>query len=75
VDGMDGVLLLGVMGAGTLVGPVGWAVRRPNPTGPGRRCRTTLGGAQVLLDETLGAWCRRGRDVPVLLVGAREGVQ
>lgn len=70
VDGIDGVLLLVVIGDGKLVVPVDFAVRRPNPTGPGRRCRTTLGWAQVMLDETLGALCRRGLDLPGPLVVA-----
>ena len=40
VDGIDGVLLLVVIGDGKLVVPVDFAVRRPNPTGPGARCRS-----------------------------------
>ena len=44
VDGIDGVLLLVVIGDGKLIVPVDFAVRRPNPTGPGRRCRTNWGG-------------------------------
>src|SRR5258707_7911582 len=43
VDGIDGVLLLVVIGDGKLIVPVDFALRRPNPTGPGRRCRTKLG--------------------------------
>lgn len=70
MDGIDGVLLLVVIGDGTLVVPVDFAVRRPNPKGPGRRCRTTLGWAQVMLDETLVALGRRGLDLPVPLVVA-----
>jgi hypothetical protein len=72
VDGMDGVLLLVVMGDGTLVVPVDLAVRRPNPTGPGRRCRTKRGWAQGRLDETLAAWRRRGLALPVPLVVAES---
>jgi hypothetical protein len=70
VDGMDGVLLLVVIGDGKLIVPVDFAVRRPNPKGPGRRCRTKLGWAQVMLDETLAALRRRGLDLPAPLVVA-----
>ena len=70
VDGIDGVLLLVVIGDGKLIVPVDFAVRRPNPTGPGRRCRTKLGWAQVMLDETLAALRRRGLDLPAPLVVA-----
>jgi hypothetical protein len=70
VDGIDGVLLLVVIGDGKLVVPVDFAVRRPNPKGPGRRCRTKLGWAQVMLDETLAALRRRGLDLPAPLVVA-----
>jgi len=70
VDGSDGVLLLVVLGDGKLVVPVDFAVRRPNPTGPGRRCRSQLGWAQVMLDESLAALQRRGLDLPAPLVVA-----
>jgi hypothetical protein len=70
VDGIDGVLLLVVIGDGKLVVPVDFAVRRPNPKGPGRRCRTKLGWAQGMLDETLAALRRRGLALPVPLVVA-----
>jgi len=70
VSGIDGVLLLVVIGDGKLVVPVDFAVRRPNPTGPGRRCRTKLEWAQVMLDETLAALRRRGLELPAPLVGA-----
>jgi len=66
------VLLLVVIGDGTLVVPVDCAVRKPNPTGPGRRCRTTLGWAQGMLDETLAALGRRGLALPVPLGGAES---
>ena len=70
VSGIDGVLLLVVIGDGKLVVPVDFAVRRPNPKGPGRRCRTKLGWAQVMLDESLAALRRRGLDLPAPLVVA-----
>lgn len=64
VDGIDGVLLLVVIGDGKLVVPVDFAVRRPDPTGPGRRCRTKLGWAQAMLDQSLAALRRRGLTLP-----------
>ena len=70
VSGIDGVLLLVVIGDGKLVVPVDFAVRRPNPTGPGRRCRTKLVWAQVMLDETLAALRQRGLDLPAPLLVA-----
>jgi len=36
LSGIDGVLLVVVIGDGKLVVPVDFAIRRPNPTGPGR---------------------------------------
>ncbi len=70
VDGIDGVLLLVVIGDGKLMVPVDFAGRRPNPTGPGRRCRTKLGWAQVMLDQSLAALRRRGLNLPAPLVVA-----
>ena len=67
---MDGVLLLVVIGDGKLVVPVDFAVRRPTPKGPGRRCRTKLGWAQVMLDESLATLRRRGLNLPAPLVVA-----
>jgi hypothetical protein len=58
VSGIDGVLLLMVVGDGQLVVPIDFAVRRPDPKGPGRRCRTKLEWTQVMLDETLAALAR-----------------
>jgi hypothetical protein len=70
VTGIDGVLLLVVIGDGKLVIPVDFAVRRPNPKGPGRRCRTKLGWVQVMLDESLAALRRRGLALPAPMVVA-----
>src|SRR5262249_31716116 len=42
VAGLDGVLWLVVIGAGQLIIPVDLAIRRPHPTGPGRRCQDQL---------------------------------
>ena len=60
VKGIDGVLLLVVIGDGKLIVPVDFAVRRPDPTGPGARCRTKLEWTRVMLDQTLAALARRG---------------
>ena len=70
VDGIDGVLLLVVIGDGKLVVPVDFAVRRPNPTGPGARCRSKLGWAQVMLDASVAALHRHGLTLPAPLVVA-----
>jgi len=70
VHGIDGVLLLVVIGEGKLVVPVDFAVRRPDPKGPGARCRTKLGWAQVMLDESVAALSRRGLHLPAPLVVA-----
>ena len=70
VHGIDGVLLLVVIGEGTLVVPVDFAVRRPDPKGPGARCRSKLGWAQVMLDESVAALRRRGLELPAPLVVA-----
>src|SRR5215831_12403150 len=37
--GIDGMLLVVVIGDGKLVVPVDFAIRRPNPSGPGAPCR------------------------------------
>ena len=71
--GLDGVLLLVVIGAGTRGGPVDFAVRRPAPKGPGARCRSTLGWAQVRLAASIAALCRRGLERPAPLVVAESG--
>lgn len=70
VSGIDGVLLIVVIGDGTLVVPVDFAVRRPDPTGPGARCRNKLEWAQVMLDENLAALTRRGVHLPAPMAAA-----
>jgi hypothetical protein len=40
VFGIDGVLLLGVIGDGKLIIPVDFAIRRPNPKGLGGAAKT-----------------------------------
>src|SRR5260370_16341737 len=74
VSGIDGVLLLMVVGDGRLVVPIDFAVRRPNPKGAGRRCRTKLEWTEAMLDETLAALARRGLELPPPIVVAASWV-
>jgi hypothetical protein len=60
VAGIDGVLLLVVIGDGKLIIPVDFAIRRPNPKGPGQRCQDKLQLTQKMLDERLTAFAKRG---------------
>lgn len=68
--GIDGVVLLVVIGDGKLVVPVDFAMRRPDPEGPGRPGRDKLSGVQVMLDERLTAFQRRGLPLPPPVVVA-----
>jgi DDE superfamily endonuclease len=70
VHGIDGVLMLVVVGDGKLVVPVDFAVRRPDPTGPGARCRNKLEWAQVMLDHSRTALARRGLHLPAPIAAA-----
>jgi hypothetical protein len=70
VSGIDGVLVLVVIGDGKLVVPVDFAVRRPDPQGPGARCRNKLEWTQIMLDQTLAAFARRGLRLPAPLAAA-----
>ena len=66
LSGIDGVLLVVVVGDGKLVVPVDFAIRRPDPTGPGGPCRDKLCWMQVMLDrcvarlDTAASCGRRG---------------
>jgi hypothetical protein len=68
--GIDGLLLVVVIGEGKLVIPVDFTVRRPDPAGPGRPCRDQLTWLQVMLDRTWAAIQRRCRPLPPPLVVA-----
>jgi len=70
VPGIDGVLLLVVIGDGKLIIPLDFAIRRPNPTGPGRRCQDKLTLTQNMLDERLAALAKRGVTLPPPMVVA-----
>jgi hypothetical protein len=59
-----------VIGDGRLVVPVDFAMRRPDPLGPGAPCRDKRSGARVMLDERLRALRRRGLDLPAPVVVA-----
>ena len=58
------------MGDGKLVVPVDFAMRRPDPDGPGRPCRDKLSWVQVMLAERLAALQRRGLALPPPVVVA-----
>ena len=58
--GIDGVLLVVVIGEGKLVVPVDFAIRRPDPIGPGAPCRDKLHWLQGMLDGRVAAFRRRG---------------
>jgi hypothetical protein len=64
LSGLDGLRLLVVVGDGRLVVPVDFAIRRPDPVGPGAPCRDKLHWARVRLDERLAAFRRRGVPLP-----------
>jgi hypothetical protein len=70
LSGIDGVLLVVVIGDGKLVVPVDFAIRRPDPTGPGAPCRDKLHWVQFMLDQCMAAFCRRGLELPPSVVVA-----
>jgi hypothetical protein len=70
LSGIDGVLLIVVVGDGKLVVPVDFAIRRPDPTGPGTPCRDKLHWVQVMLDGRVAAFHRRGVALPPPVVVA-----
>ena len=70
LSGIDGLLLLVVVGEGRLVVPVDFAIRRPDPVGPGAPCRDKLHWARLMLDERLAAFRRRGLALPAPMVVA-----
>jgi hypothetical protein len=70
LSGIDGLLLVVVIGDGRLVVPVDFAIRRPAPVGSGAPCRDKLSWARVMLDERLAALGRRGLALPAPMVVA-----
>src|SRR6516165_3852168 len=70
LSGIDGVLLVVVIGEGKLVVPVDFAIRRPDPTGPGAPCRDKLHWVQGMLDGRMAAFRRHGVALPPPMVVA-----
>ena len=70
LSGIDGVLLVVVIGEGKLVVPVDFAIRRPDPAGPGAPCRDKLHWMKDMLDGRLAAFRRRGVELPPPMVVA-----
>src|SRR5438552_308710 len=70
LTGIDGLLLVVVVGDGRLVVPIDFAIRRPDPVGPGAPCRDKLRWARGMLDECLAAFERRGLTLPAPMVVA-----
>jgi hypothetical protein len=70
LSGIDGVLLVVVIGDGKLVVPVDFAIRRPDSPGPGGPCRDKLHWVQSLLDGRFAAFRRRGVALPPPIVVA-----
>jgi hypothetical protein len=70
LSGIDGVLLVVVIGDGKFVVPVDFAIRRPDPTGPGGPCRDKLHWVQGMLDGRVAALRRRGVALPPPIVVA-----
>src|SRR5262244_2691052 len=70
LSGIDGVLLVVVIGDGKLVVPVDFAIRRPDPQGPGGPCKDKLHWLQGMLDGRLAAFRRRGVALPPPMVVA-----
>jgi hypothetical protein len=70
LSGIDGVLLVVVIGEGKLVVPVDFAIRRPDPIGPGTPCRDKLCWMQSMLDGRVAAFRRRGVALPPPMVVA-----
>jgi hypothetical protein len=64
LTGIDGLLLVVVIGEGRLGVPVDFVIRRPDPGGPGAPCRDKLTWARRPLDERLAALARRGLALP-----------
>jgi hypothetical protein len=70
LSGIDGVLLVVVIGDGKLVVPVDFAIRRPDPSGAGAPCRDKLCWMQNMLDGRVAAFRRRGVALPPPIVVA-----
>ena len=71
-SGIDGLVLLVVVGEGRLIVPVDCAMRRPDPVGPGAPCRDKRCWARLMRDERLAALARRGVALPLPRVVAER---
>jgi hypothetical protein len=58
------------VGDGKLVVPVDFAIRQPDPTGPGRPGQDKLRWVQGMLDGRMAAFRRRGVELPPPMVVA-----
>ena len=70
LPGIAGLLLLVVIGDGRLIIPVAFAIRRPDPVGPGAPRRDKLSWAREMLDACVAAFKRRGGVLPAPMVVA-----
>jgi hypothetical protein len=70
LSGIDGVLLVVVIGEGKLVVPVDFAIRRPDPEGPGAPCRDKLRWMEIMLEGRMAAFRRRGLELPAPILVA-----
>jgi hypothetical protein len=69
-QGIDGLLLVIVIGNGKLVIPVDFTIRRPDLVGPGRPCHDQLTWLQVMVEQTWVALQRRRLSLPAPLIVA-----
>ena len=70
LSGIDGLLLIVVIGDGRLVVPVDFVVRRPDPIGVGGPCRDKLSWAREMIDARLLALGKRGLHLPAPIITA-----
>ena len=68
LSGIDGLLLVVVIGDGELVVPVDFAIRRPTHGGPGAPCRDKLHWARTMIDGRLEAFRKRGLERPPAMI-------
>ena len=70
LSGIDGLLVVVVIGDGKWVVPVDFAVRRPDPVGAGGPCRDKLSWAREMIDARLLALSQRGLHLPPPIITA-----
>jgi hypothetical protein len=70
LSGIDGLLLVVVIGDGKLVVPVDFVVRRPDPIGARGPCRDKLSWAREMIDARLAALGKRGLHLPPPMITA-----